>query len=328
MRRRMDAMPETSAPSTSRRLLSLLTVLQSRRDWSAAALAGRLDVSERTIRRDVDRLRELGYDIDATRGPAGGYRLRAGAHLPPVAFDADQAVAVAVALRVAASAGGPLADAADEALSVLSRLLPAPLGRRAQRFAVEVIAPAGAVGVDPSVLGAIEAAMEAAEEVRFDYSGSEGPARVTEPHHLVWSSGRWYLIGFTPERADWRIYRVDRMTLKTHRGRPFPRRALPGGDPVRYLEGRFRGGDETGRWPCRGEIVVAAARADLAPYVGDGSLLATDDGRTRVSLGSWSWGALAAECLRFDRPIADARPAALRAALVEAARRAEAAAAS
>lgn len=319
-------MPESSAPSTSRRLLSLLTVLQSRRDWSAAALAGRLDVSERTVRRDVDRLRELGYEIDATRGPAGGYRLRAGAKLPPVAFDAEQAVTVAVALRVAASTGGPFADAADEALSVLSRLLPEALGRRAQRFAVEAVAPAGAVGVDPAVLGAIEAAIGASEEVRFDYSGSDGPARATEPHHLLWSGGRWYLIGFTPERADWRVYRVDRMALKSHRGRVFSRRELPGGDPVRYLEGRFRGGDVTGGWPCRGEVVVAASRTELEPYVVDGTLAATDDGRTRVSLGSWSWGALAAECLRFDRPIADARPAALRHALAEAARRAAAAA--
>ncbi|WP_150955520.1 helix-turn-helix transcriptional regulator [Microbacterium testaceum] len=320
-------MPESSAPSTSRRLLSLLTVLQSRRDWSAAALAGRLAVSERTVRRDVDRLRELGYEIDSTRGPAGGYRLRAGAQLPPVAFDAEQAVTVAIALRLAAAMGGPLADAADEALSVLSRLLPEPLGRRARRFAVQAVAPAGAVGVDPAVLGAIEDAIDAGEEVRFDYSGSEGPARVTAPHHLLWSGGRWYLIGFTPERADWRVYRVDRMALKSHRGRAFTRREVPGGDPVRYLEGRFRGGDETGRWPCRGEVVVAASLAELEPYVVDGILADTDDGRTRVSLGSWSWGALAAECLRFDRPIADARPAALRQALAEVARRAAAAAA-
>lgn len=321
-------MPESSAPSTSRRLLSLLTVLQSRRDWSAGALAGRLEVSERTIRRDVDRLRELGYDIDSTRGPAGGYRLRAGTQLPPVAFDADQAVAVAVALRLAASGGGPLADAADEALSVLSRLLPAPLGRRAQRFAVEAVAPAGAVGVDPAVLGAIEAAIDAREELRFDYGGAEGRVRVTEPHHLLSSAGRWYLLGFTPDREDWRVYRVDRMTLKSHRGRSFTPRPVPGGDPVRYLEGRFRGGDETGRWPCRGEIVVAAARAELEPFVVEGTLDDAGDGRTRVSLGSWSWGALAAECLRFDRPISHARPAALRQALAEAARRAATAAAS
>lgn len=322
----MDAMPQSSSPSTSRRLLSLLTVLQSRRDWPATVLAGRLDVSERTIRRDVDRLRELGYEIDATRGPAGGYRLRAGAQLPPVAFGDEQAVAVAVALRLAASSGGPLADAAEEALSVSSRLLPAPLGRRAQRFAVEAVAPVGAVGVDPGVLGAIEAAIDACEELRFDYAGSEGPVRVTEPHHLLWHSGRWYLLAFTPERDAWRVYRVDRMHLKTHRGRSFTRRDVPGGDAARYLEGRFRGGDESGGWPCRGEIVVEASREELEPYIVDGTLLDAGEGRTRVGLGSWSWGALAAECLRFDRSIADARPAALRDALAEVARRAAAAA--
>lgn len=323
---RMDAMPERSSPSTSRRLLSLLTVLQSRRDWPAAALAGRLDVSERTIRRDVDRLRELGYEIDASRGPAGGYRLRAGAHLPPVAFSDDQAVAAAVALRLAASAGGALAEAAEEALSVISRLLPAPLGRRAQRFAVEAVTPAGAVGVDPGVLGAIEAAIAIGEEIRFDYGGSEGPVRVAEPHHLLWRSGRWYLLAFTVEHDGWRVYRVDRMRVKTHRGRAFARREVPGGDPVRFLEGRFRGGDESGDWPCRGEIVVEASRRELEPYVIDGTLVHVEAGRTRVSLGSWSWRALAAECLRFDRPIADARPAALRDALAEVARRAAAAA--
>ena len=318
-------MPESSAPSTSRRLLSLLTVLQSRRDWPAAALAVRLEVSERTIRRDVDRLRELGYDIDAVRGPAGGYRLRAGAHLPPVAFDEDQAVAVAVALRLASSFGGPLADAADEALSVLARLLPGPLGHRAQRFAVEAIAPPGAVGVDPATLRAVEAAIVAREEMRFDYGGSEGPPRVTEPHHVLWRAGRWYLVAFTPERGDWRIYRVDRMRPKSHRGRVFLPRELPGGDPMRFLEGRLRGGDATGQWPCRGEIVVDAPLRELEPYVTDGTLADSGDGRTRVGLGSWSWGALAAECLRFDRPITDAHPAELRDALAETARRAAAA---
>lgn len=322
----MDAVPESSSPSTSRRLLSLLTVLQSRRDWSASALAGRLDVSERTIRRDVDRLRDLGYEIDAMRGPAGGYRLRAGAQLPPVAFTDDQAVAVAVALRLAASSGGALAEAAEEALSVISRLLPAPLGRRAQRFAVEAVAPAGAVGVEPGVLSAIEAAIAVGEEIRFDYGGSEGPVRVTEPHHLLWRSGRWYLLAFAPDHDEWRVYRVDRMRVKTHRGRAFARREVPGGDPVRFLEGRFRGGDESGDWPCRGEVVVEASRRELEPYVVDGTLVDAEAGGTRVSLGSWSWGALAAECLRFDRPIADAQPAALRDALAEAARRATSAA--
>ncbi|MBB3159414.1 biotin operon repressor [Microbacterium proteolyticum] len=319
-------MPESSSPSTSRRLLSLLTVLQSRRDWPAAALAGRLDVSARTIRRDVDRLRELGYEIDAMRGPAGGYRLRAGTYMPPVAFADDQAVAVAVALRLAASSGGPLAEAAEEALSVVSRLLPASLGRRAQRFAVEAVAPAGAVGVEPGVLSAVEAAIAADEEIRFDYGGSEGPVRVTEPHHLLWHSGRWYLLAFTSERDGWRVYRVDRLRLKSHRGRRFTRREVPGGDPARYLEGRFRGGDESGGWPCRGEIVVEASREELEPHVVDGTLLDAGEGRARVGLGSWSWGALAAECLRFDRPIADAHPAALRDALAEVARRAAVAA--
>lgn len=322
----MDAVPESSSPSTSRRLLSLLTVLQSRRDWPAAALAGRLDVSARTIRRDVDRLRELGYEIDAMRGPAGGYRLRAGTYMPPVAFADDQAVAVAVALRLAASSGGPLAEAAEEALSVVSRLLPASLGRRAQRFAVEAVAPAGAVGVEPGVLSAVEAAIAADEEIRFDYGGSEGPVRVTEPHHLLWHSGRWYLLAFTSERDGWRVYRVDRLRLKSHRGRRFTRREVPGGDPARYLEGRFRGGDESGGWPCRGEIVVEASREELEPHVVDGTLLDAGEGRARVGLGSWSWGALAAECLRFDRPIADAHPAALRDALAEVARRAAVAA--
>ena len=250
----------------------------------------------------------------------------AGAQLPPVAFGDEQAVAVAVALRLAASSGGPLAEAAEEALSVISRLLPAPLGRRAQRFAVEAVAPAGAVGVDPGVIGAIESAISDREEVRFDYGGAEGPVRVTEPHHLLWRSGRWYLLAFTPDRDGWRVYRVDRMRLKTHRGRPFTPREVPGGDPVRYLEGRFRGGDDSGGWPCRGEIVVEASREELEPYVVDGTLSDAGGGRARVGLGSWSWGALAAECLRFDRPIADAHPAALRDALAEAARRAAAAA--
>jgi predicted DNA-binding transcriptional regulator YafY len=329
-------MPVADAPTTSQRLLSLLGLLQSQRDWSARVLADRLGVSERTVRRDIERLRELDYAIAATRGPDGGYRLRAGSELPPLLFDDEQAVALAVSLRTAATLGAGIEEAADRALRLVAGLMPARLAHRLESVeAMAGVRSGGAEGtVDPEALLRLGQAIRDEVEVRFDYDGSSSgdsdgraprPVRQVEPHHLVVQNGRWYLIGFSPEHDDWRIHRVDRMRLRSHTGHRFTRRTLPGGDAARFLSARFKGSTGADAWPCVGEATLGAPLVSVAPFVGDGRAEAVDAERTRVHLGAWSWAGLAASLLRFDADLGDVEPAELREAFAVAGERARAA---
>jgi predicted DNA-binding transcriptional regulator YafY len=160
-------------PAPSSRLLSLLSLLQVRREWSGPDLAGRLEVSPRTVRRDVDRLRELGYRVEALRGPAGGYRLSAGSDLPPLLFDDDQAVAIALALAVAPASGADIAEAAARALTTVRQVMPSRLRHRID--AVQVVTTPGAVVVDPGVLVAVSEAVRTRTVLRFGYTPAWPP---------------------------------------------------------------------------------------------------------------------------------------------------------
>ncbi|MEV7309841.1 WYL domain-containing protein [Streptomyces microflavus] len=169
-------------PKTSARLLSLLSLLQTRRDWPGALLAERLDVSPRTVRRDVDRLRELGYPVVAMKGPDGGYRLDAGTELPPLLFDDEQAVALAVALQIATTTGAGIEEAAARALNTVRQVLPARLRHRVDTLRVTAVdrpAIRPEPQVDSDVLMAIGATVHGREVLRFDYSPVSGPARAT-----------------------------------------------------------------------------------------------------------------------------------------------------
>jgi predicted DNA-binding transcriptional regulator YafY len=307
-------MPAASAPSTSRRLLELLTLLQVRQEWPARALAERLGVTERTVRRDIERLRELDYAIAATPGLGGGYRLSAGAQLPPLLFDDGQAVALALALRTAAATGARIADDAARALVTLERSLPSRLAHRVDGLAAVDAGTEAAASVDPAVLLRIGEAIRARRELRFGYGEvDDGPPRRTEPHHLMLHAGRWYVLGYTAERDDWRVYRVDRMALRAHDGAAFTPRAVPGGDAGRFLAARFKGSTtDADEWPCRGSAVLAARRSAVAPFVGDGTLEELAPERFRLTLGSWSWPALAAAFARFDADLSEVEPAELR----------------
>ncbi|MEV4202171.1 helix-turn-helix transcriptional regulator [Micromonospora globbae] len=315
-------------PTTSARLLSLLSLLQARRDWPGALLAERLEVSPRTVRRDVDRLRELGYPIVASRGPDGGYRLGAGTRLPPLLFDDEQAVALAIALQTAATAGAGIEEAATRALTTVRQVMPARLRHRVDALQVTAVDAAPPdPPADSGVLVALSAAVRAREVLRFDYARARGsddggsPPRRVEPHHLVTWGGRWYLVAWDLDRRDWRTFRADRITPRTPTGPRFTPRELPTGDVAAFVTGRFRGADGSGDWPCRGEVILDLPATTVATYTRDGIVEELGADRCRLTLGSWSWAGLAAAIGRFDADIEVVGPAELRDAFARLARR-------
>ncbi len=214
---------------TSARLLKLLSLLQTPRDWSGTTLADELGVGVRTVRRDVDKLRNLGYPVEAVPGVAG-YRLGAGASLPPLLLDDEEAVAVAIGLRGSAAGGvAGLEESSVRALTKLEQVLPSRLRHRVRLLqSVAVPAALGAV-VDPEVLLAVAAVCRDHQRLRFDYQAHDGTAsvRTTEPHRLVHTGRRWYLTAWDLDRGDWRTYRLDRMGLRIPVGPRFVPREVP-----------------------------------------------------------------------------------------------------
>jgi predicted DNA-binding transcriptional regulator YafY len=225
---------------TSARLLKLLSLLQARRDWSGADLAVRLEVSERTVRRDVERLRDLGYPVHASRGTDGGYRLGAGAAMPPLLLDDDEAVAVAVGLRTAArSPVTGIEETSVRALAKLENILPSRLRRRVSALAdytVPIPPDSPAPPVDPTVLTTLASACRDHERLRFDYRSHDGSSTVrsVEPYRLVSWGRKWYLVAWDTERDDWRTFRVDRIEPRTPGGPRFTPREFPG-DVAAYV---------------------------------------------------------------------------------------------
>jgi predicted DNA-binding transcriptional regulator YafY len=230
--------------NTSARLLQLLTLLEARREWPGGELAERLGVTPRTIRSDIVRLRELGYPVEATPGVAGGYRLGAGAALPPLLLDDAEAVAVALALR--SSAGGGVAgieETSVQALVKLEQVLPSRLRRRvnalqAYTVAVTVSGPT----VDPPVLATIAAACRDLEVLRIDYVARDGTesVRAVEPLRLVHWGRRWYLVAWDRGRHAWRTFRADRLRLRTPNGPRFAPREPPAEDIAAYVTRSIR----------------------------------------------------------------------------------------
>ncbi len=274
-----------------------------RRDWPGTLLAERLEVTPRTVRRDVDRLRELGYSIRATMGPDGGYRLDAGEELPPLLFDDDQVIALAVALQSASASGVGIEEAAVRALTTVRQVMPSRLRHRLDSLQFTAMAPTD-TGVTPDVLLAVSMAIRAREVLRFDYGEAEDrPPRRVEPHHLVSHSGRWYLVAWDLEHDEWRLFRVDRMRPRTPTGPRFVPRDIPGGEVSEFVAARFKGSDDTNRWPCVGTVILDLPARSVLPFAGDGTVEDLGDGRSRLTAGAWSWGALAASLLRFEADI-------------------------
>src|SRR5690348_4407817 len=216
---------------TSGRLLRLLSLLQARRDWTGTELAARLSVTTRTVRNDVDRLRELGYPVDARPGVAGGYRLGAGAALPPMLLDDEEAVAVAVGLRTAASGSvAGIEEASVRALAKLQQVLPARLRHRVSAFQAYTLAgPSRGPRTDPDVLTLIAGACRDHERVRFNYQAHSGTAsqRTVEPYRLVFDRQRWYLVAWDTDRRAWRTFRADRIEPRPPTGPRFTPRPVP-----------------------------------------------------------------------------------------------------
>src|SRR4051794_26744044 len=208
--------------NTSARMLRLLSLLQTHRYWPGGELADRLDVSARTLRRDVDRLRELGYVVDAVRGVAGGYQLRAGGQLPPLLLEDEEAVAIAVSLQSSAAGGTPgMEEPSVQALSKVISLMPPRLRRQmdALRSQTEQLPWSGGPALDPALLSILAQACRDCEPIHFTYTAAprdgreaEPTDRWVEPHRMVSMGRRWYLVAYDRDRQDWRSFRVDRLS--------------------------------------------------------------------------------------------------------------------
>ncbi|WP_278264507.1 YafY family protein [Nocardia sp. AG03] len=271
---------------TAARLLRLLSLLQTPREWPGSELAARLGVTDRTVRRDVERLRELGYPVLAAMGATGGYRLTAGSALPPLVLDEEEAVAVAVGLRVATGqAVAGIEDASVRALTKLEQVLPAKLRRRVRTIGSAVAVRVGdGPTVDPELLTTLAAAVSNRERLRFDYRDAAGTAsrRHAEPLGVVASGRRWYLVAYDLDRDAWRGYRADRIENPRPTGARVLARDLPAADPADYIAGRRT---DWATPEYRAEVAIDAPIQRVAGRLGEepGTLVADSDTTCRLT---------------------------------------------
>ncbi len=253
-----------SVHPTSSRLLELLSLLQARREWPGDELAHRLGVSGRTVRRDVERLRRLGYPVQSVTGPAGGYRLKAGSAMPPLLLDDEEAIAIAVGLGTAARASvSGIEETSVRALVKLEQVLPAHLRRRVAALGAAMSTfPVSGPRVDPQHLTLIAAACRDSECLRFGYLSRERvqSRREVEPHSLVNRGHRWYLVAWDRRREDWRTFRLDRLSAPAATGRRFTPRRLPGRSAAAYVERSIA--TASSRYDA--EVLLHAAATDVA----------------------------------------------------------------
>ncbi|GGU85152.1 DNA-binding transcriptional regulator [Streptomyces albospinus] len=304
---------------TSARLLRLLSLLQSRREWPGADLAGRLGVTPRTVRRDIDRLRELGYPVHSAPGTAGGYRLGAGAELPPLLLDDEEAVAVAVGLSTAASGGVEgIEETSVRALAKLEQVLPHRLRHRVGALTsatVPMLGRSGGPRVDAQVLTELAHACRDSQRLRFRYADHGGTVtrRTVEPHRLVSAQCRWYLVGWDVDRADWRTYRADRITPAPPHGPRFTPRTPPAEDLARYVSRGVSGRAFRTQATVLLRVPLERAAERVGPY--DGVLEAVDEQSCLLRTGAHSLDVLVVHIvlLGFDFEIREPAELAVRA---------------
>ena len=290
--------------TTSSRLLTLLSLLQGRRDWPGGELADRLGVSGRTIRRDVERLRDLGYPVESMTGPAGGYQLRAGTAMPPLLLDDDEAIAIAVGLRTAAGASiDGIEETSVRALVKLEQVLPSHLRRRvsALQNATTTLTRPGGPTVDPQCLTTIAAACRDHERIRFAYTARDkaDSRREVEPHALVNAGRRWYLVAWDCGREGWRTFRLDRVAKPASSGVRFAPRTIPGRDAAAFVQ---RGLSEASyRYEARVTLHAPAEELRKRRWLG-GTVEPIDDSRClfRTSDDNLDWLAMRIAMLGFE----------------------------
>lgn len=307
---------------TSRRTLRLLSLLTTNRRWPLRELATRLDVSERTVRRDIETLRQLDYPIHTVHGPDGGYRLGPGHTLPPLQFDDEQALAVAVALQTAPSTIFGLGEDAARALDTLEQVMPVRLRAAMESLRLtrlqnywEFPAPP----IDSNALKTVGAAVRhhrilAIEPLRADGARPEPrdadftPPHRVEPHHLVVWAGRWYLVGYDLTDSAWRVHRVDRLHVGTT-GIPFSPRELPDDDVAHFVMTSHDRGDTLATWECIGTARLNLPAETVARWAPGGSVVEhLDDAHCRLTVGAWSWAGVAGILATFDTDLTDVRP--------------------
>lgn len=291
------------------RTLEILSLLQAQKEWTGADLAARLRVSARTVRRDVDRLRELGYPVNAVRGPGGTYRLAPGATLPPLIFDDDQAIALALALQTAPSSVQDMGDSVKRALRTVTGLMPADLARRLRTFDVAKIENAWEMApptVSPALLASLSSAAQDLTLIKFQYRSKlvdslDDLPVVAEPYKLVVWSGRWYLIAHNQRDHSWHAYRLDRISDLHSPGWRFKPHEFPEEDLTRFIQLQSDRGDATDAWPCRGTVRMDCPVEVVARWLpGGASIESIDDKITRIRMGAWSWAGLVGLLSTFD----------------------------
>jgi predicted DNA-binding transcriptional regulator YafY len=290
--------------STSGRMLRLLSLLQTHRYWAGSELAARLEVSDRTLRRDVDRLRDLGYPVNASPGVAGGYQLEAGAALPPLLLDDDEAVAIAVGLHQAAGgAVNGIEETSVRALTKVIRMMPPRLRRRIDALGAYTV-PAvlgGGPTVNAGALTVIAQACRDDERLRFDYTARDGARaiRLVEPNRLVTVGRRWYLVAWDVDREAWRTFRVDRLTDPRSTRFRFEPREVPGGDAAAFVS------QGLASVPTRYQVVVDIRTT--APNVervmggwGTVESIDADSCRLRMNVDALEWPAMVLAAVGAD----------------------------
>jgi len=310
-------------PTTGERMLELLALLQVRYRWSGQELADRLEVSPRTLRRDIERLRALGYPVHADRGVDGGYQLSSGKKLPPLLLSDDEAVAIAIGLRTAADQ--PIAGIAESSMSALikvGQLLPPPLQRRVEMITETVDAPRS-LATDTVALATLTTLARACrdhEHARFDYRDARGDAsqRDVEPHHVVPLDRRWYLVAWDLDREAWRTFRLDRIADPRSTRRRFTPRVLPASDPATYIRQTIT----TLKSAYDVELVVAAPLEAVERHLGPWATATRDDAdttRIRMHIPDLGWAVMMLTVL--DAEVCHVEPAELRSLLSELAQR-------
>jgi predicted DNA-binding transcriptional regulator YafY len=308
--------------TTSHRALQLLSLLGSRGTWRLRDLSTRLAVSERTVRRDLDTLRELGYPVVTVRGPDGGYRLGTGHPLPPLLFDHNQALAIAIALQTTPSSVFGLQDDTARALLTMQQAMPDTLRAAMESLHLtklrnywEFPAPP----IDPAALTAVGTAVRLRHILVTEVRRPDGTRAVPgepdfaaahrlEPHHLVVWAGRWYLIAYDLDDQSWRVHRVDRLHPRpTSRG--FASRELPGDDLAHFVMSSHDRGDTPAAWQCTGSARLNLPAHIVARWAPGGSVVEhLDTDHCRLTLGAWSWAGIAGILATFDTDLTDLHP--------------------